>query len=93
MPFGKKETEEYDLTKINATPFGMFFGENDTTCPRSSADKVKEDLGDMMKAFKVYPGLDHTLVILYNTDAFVQDILDFFAPDESGDSDLSILLQ
>jgi len=93
LPFGKKETEEYDLTLINATPFGMFLGEDDTICPRSVADQVKEDLGDMVKAFKVYPGLDHNHMIMYNTEEFVQDMIDFFAPDAPGDSDLSILIQ
>ena len=75
---------------INATPFGLFFGENDTTCPRWAADDVKETMGDMMQAFKVYEGLDHTTVIMFNTEAFVQDMKDFFAPSEQGDSDLTI---
>ena len=81
MPFGKKETELYDLSLINATPFGLFFGENDITCPRSAADDVRETMGDMIKAFKVYTGLDHTTVINFNTEEFVQDIKSFFAPD------------
>jgi len=93
LPFGKKKTEEYDLTAINATPFGLFFGENDDQCPRSTVDQVKEDLGDMVKAFKVYPELDHTFMIMYNTEEFKQDILDFFAPDHSGDSDLPDFIQ
>jgi len=42
----------------------------------------------MVQAFKVYPGLDHTFMIMYNTEEFVQDILEFFAPDSEGDSDL-----
>ena len=32
-PFGKKETDLFDLTLIDSTPFGFFFGANDTECP------------------------------------------------------------
>ena len=34
-PLGKKQTDLYDLTVIDSTPFGFFFGDRDTTCPNA----------------------------------------------------------
>jgi len=34
-PLGKKETELYDLSVIDSTPFGFFFGALDNECPNS----------------------------------------------------------
>jgi len=49
-------------------------------------------MGDVVQAYKIYEGLGHGDMISYNTEEFVQDILDFLAP-SANDPELSLIIQ
>ena len=89
---GKKKTDLYDLTLIDSTPFGFFFGDRDTTCPNAVTQQTKDQMGDIVQAYHIYADLDHGSQIMYNTDEYVQDILDFLKP-TANDAPLSLMLQ
>ena len=91
-PFGKKQTDLIDLTLIDSTPFGFFFGANDTECPVATTEQTKETMGSVVQAFHMYEGLGHGDVISYNTPEFNQDIQSFLAPSE-GDPSLELVIQ
>jgi len=80
------------LASIDSTPFGFFFGDKDTTCPNAVTQQTKDLMGDMVQAYHIYPGLDHGSQIMYNTDQYVQDILNFLAP-TANDHPLELVLQ
>ena len=92
IPLGKKKTDLYDLSLIDSTPFGFFFGDKDTECPNTVTQQTKDQMGDMVQAYHIYPGLDHGSMIAYNTDEYVQHILDFLKP-TANDAPLSLMLQ
>jgi len=91
-PFGKKQTDLYDLSLIDSTPFGFFFGDKDVTCPNSVTQQTKDQMGDVVQAYKVYEGLDHGTLISYSTPEFVQDMIDFLAPKDN-DPALELIIQ
>ena len=62
-----KQTELYDLSVITETPFGLFFGANDDTCLPAQSEITRQEMGDMVTAFKSYPGVGHGDFILMNT--------------------------
>lgn len=94
QPLGKKETELYDLSLIKAdTPFGFFFGDKDVTCENKYAEAARTEMGDTVQAYHAYEGLDHTTMIFFNTDEFVQDILTFLKPSQQTTAVADMLLQ
>ena len=48
-----------DLSKIKKVPVGMYVGEADVTCPSATAVEAKNQIGDMVKDFVIYPGAGH----------------------------------
>ena len=48
-----------DLSKIKKVPVGMYVGEADVTCPPDTAVEAKNQIGDMIKDFVIYPGAEH----------------------------------
>lgn len=78
---------------IDSTPFGFFFGDQDTECPNSQTQTTREEMGDnVVQAYKIYEGLDHGSMISYNTEEFVNDVLDFLKPN-ANDAPLDYILQ
>lgn len=59
----------------------MFMGELDTTCPLAQNEITKAEIGDMIKFWKYYKGVDHGGFIMVNTDEYINDLLEFLKPE------------
>ena len=48
-----------DLSNIKKVPVGLYVGEVDVTCPAATATGIRDEIGDMVKDFVIYPGAAH----------------------------------
>ena len=63
-----------DLSNIKKVPIGMYVGESDETCFASTAIETKNEIGDMVKDFVIYPGVTHDAFASKTDKEFVDRI-------------------
>ena len=63
-----------DLSNIKKVPVGMYVGEVDVTCPPATSVSVRDEIGDMVKDFVIYPGAGHETFATKTDKEFVDRI-------------------
>ena len=63
-----------DLSNIKKTPVGLYVGGNDVTCTPEWAMKTRDEIGDMVKDFVIYPGVAHEDFAIKTDKEFVDRI-------------------
>ena len=73
------------MSLFTETPFAFFYGANDTTCSVAQTAITVGEMGNSVQVNKMYEGIGHGDFIAYDTEEFVQDVLDFLKPAQSND--------